>query len=170
MLIKLPITASVVVLALIVIIGLATLVKAATTPSLGIAESFGILSSTYTNTTGGTTINGDLGYTTGPATAPTVNGTIHTADSTYTQAGLAQGTALTSLNAQPCTSIGSIVSLDSYDADGVGPLPPGTFTPGCYSSTGAMNITANTTVTLSGAGTYIFRPGGALNYRSKLCR
>lgn len=40
---------------------------AATTPAFGQAASFGILSSTYTNTAGGTTINGDLGYTTGPA-------------------------------------------------------------------------------------------------------
>lgn len=38
----------------------------------------------------------------------------------------------------------------------------GTFTPGCYSSTGAMDIVASTTVTLNGAGTYIFRPVGAL--------
>ena len=33
----------------------------------------------------------------------------------------------------------------------------------CYSSGGAMNVTLSTTVTLNGAGVYIFRPGGALN-------
>lgn len=53
---------------------------AATTPNLGMATTFGILASTYTNTAPGTTINsGDLGYTTGPLVAPTVNGTTHAA-------------------------------------------------------------------------------------------
>src|SRR5579859_1014325 len=68
-----------------------------TSPSLGQAASFAILSSTYTNTVAGTTITGDLGYTTGPATAPTVNGTTHVADSTYTQAGTDQTAALANL-------------------------------------------------------------------------
>ena len=52
---------------------------AADAPDLGMAATFGILSSTYTNTVAGTTINGDLGYTTGPAVVPTVNGTTHVA-------------------------------------------------------------------------------------------
>ena len=43
--------------------------NAATSPSLGMASTFSILASTYTNTVSGTTINGDLGYTTGPAVA-----------------------------------------------------------------------------------------------------
>ena len=144
--------------------GFPSSVMAATTPELGEAASFGILSGTYTNTAGGTTINGNLGYTTGPAVAPTVNGTVYSPpSSTYTQAGIDQGAALANLNAQSCTPIGAIVTLNAYDVDGAGPLPPGTFPPGCYSSTGAMNITASTTVILSGAGTYIFRPDGALN-------
>jgi len=50
----------------------------ATTPPLGAADSFGILSSTYTNTSAGTTITGDLGFTIGPAVAPTVSGTTYT--------------------------------------------------------------------------------------------
>jgi len=76
---------------------------AATTPSLGQAASFGILGSTYANTVAGTTINGNLGFTTGPAIAPTVNGATHTADSVYNQAGTDQAVALNNLNSQPCT-------------------------------------------------------------------
>lgn len=160
---KLNVFSTVILLTAVFVLGFSSPVMAATTPELGQAASFGILSGTYTNTVSGTTINGDLGYTVGPAVAPTVNGTIYTPPSTtYTQAGIDQGTALASLNAQPCTPIGAIVALDSYDVDGAGPLAPGTFPPGCYSSTGAMNITTGTTVTLSGAGTYIFRPDGAL--------
>ncbi|MDO8512503.1 MAG: ice-binding family protein [bacterium] len=145
----------------LVLFGLAgpVVVLAASSPSLGTAGTFGILSSTYTNTAGGTTITGDLGYTTGPAVAPTVSGTTHTADSTYNQAGLDQNAALSNLNSQACTSLGSgAVALNTVDI-GSG---AGIFTPGCYSSGGAMTITLSTTVTLNGSGTYIFRPGGAL--------
>ncbi len=126
-----------------------TALFAATTPSLGAAANYGVLGSTYTNTAAGTTINGDLGYINGPATAPTVNGTTFINSGTYSQAGTDQGTALSNLNSQSCTSLGAIVTLS------------GTYTPGCYSSTGAMDIALSTTITLNGAGTYIFRPNGA---------
>lgn len=132
------------------------------TPSLGQAASFVILSSTYTNTVGGTTLTGDLGYTTGPAVTPTVNGSIFSPPaSKYSTAGTDQGSALSNLNNQtPCTSLGAAVALNGIDlglGDGVG-----VFIPGCYTSTGAMSITKDTTVTLKGEGTYIFRPDGAL--------
>ena len=59
------------------------------------------------------------------------------------------------------TSLGAgAVALDSIV---IGNNPPGTIPPGCYSSGGAMNVTVSTTVTLNGAGVYVFRPGGALN-------
>lgn len=35
--------------------------------------------------------------------APTINGTIHIADSTYNQAGIDQNATLTALNSQACT-------------------------------------------------------------------
>ncbi|RJP47774.1 MAG: IPTL-CTERM sorting domain-containing protein [Desulfobacteraceae bacterium] len=150
---------------LLVSVGFATLlygaspIMAADAPDLGTAGTFGVLADTYTNTVAGTTINGDLGYTTGPAVTPTVNGTTHVADGTYDQAGLDQSSALADLNGQSCISLGTgAVNLDTIDI-GSG---PGVFTPGCYSSGGAMNITVNQTVTLSGPGVYIFRPGGAL--------
>lgn len=138
----------------------ATVVYAATSPDLGEAESFAILSSTYTNTTGGTTLNGDLGYTTGPAVAPTVNGTVYTdADAKYTQAGIDQGSALTNLNNQPCTHTfdpGAIDLASNVD------FPTSTYTPGVYCITGAASIGGGGTITLNGSGTYIFRMDGAL--------
>ncbi|MDZ7831480.1 MAG: IPTL-CTERM sorting domain-containing protein [Desulfobacterales bacterium] len=135
-------------------------VMAADAPDLGTAGTFGVLADTYTNTVAGTIIDGDLGYTTGPAVTPTVNGTTHVANATYQQAGLDQAAALADLNGQVCTSLGAgAVDLDAIDI-GNG---PGVFTPGCYSSGGAMNITVNQAVTLSGPGVYIFKPGGALN-------
>lgn len=134
--------------------------QAATAPNLGAAASYGILSSTYTNTAAGTTITGDLGYTTGPASVPTVSGTTHVADIPYNTAGSAQGLALANLNGQACTSLGAgAVALNAINV-GSG---PGVFPPGCYSSGGAMNITTGTQVKLNGPGVYIFRPGGALN-------
>ena len=132
---------------------------AADAPDLGSAATFGVLSSTYTNTVGGTTINGDLGYTTGPAVVPTVNGTIHVADPTYTTAGADQGTALANLLGQSCTNLGAgALNLNAVDIGG----GPGVFIPGCYFNGGTMNITTGTKVTLNGPGVYIFRPGGAL--------
>lgn len=77
--------------------------QASTTPSLGLAGTFGILSSTYTNTVGGTTITGDLGYITGPAVAPTVSGTTHINNATFAQAGSDQASALADLNGQACS-------------------------------------------------------------------
>ena len=125
---------------------------AATTPSLGQAINFGILSSTYTNSVGGTTINGDLGFTTGPATTPTVNGTIHTADATYSQAGTDQGSALSNLNSEVCDfTYGSPTDLSLLSQ----PLTPGVYCILAAASIGSAGIT------LSGAGTYIFKIDGA---------
>ena len=128
------------------------------------ADSFSVLSGTYSNTTSGTTINGDLGYTTPPATVPTVNGTTHVADATYNQAGIDQGTALSSLNAQPCTfsfaptTAPGAIDLASDTTHGT----VGVYAPGVYCATGAAAIGGGGTITLSGAGTYIFRMTGAL--------
>lgn len=132
---------------------------AATSPGLGIADTFSILSSTYTNTVSGTTINGDLGYTAGPAVSPTVNGTTHVADGTYNQAGIDQGTALVALNNQPCSFSFAPGDIDLATDTTHGTL--GIYAPGVYCVTGAASV-GTAGITLTGAGTYIFRMNGAL--------
>jgi Ice-binding-like/IPTL-CTERM motif len=137
-------------------------VSAATAPSLGLTSTYGVVSDTLTNsnTSPQTIINGDVCFTTGPTTPPlAINGTTRTP--CPPQVGLDQGAAVANLNGQPCTSLGAgAVALNGIV---VGANPPGTIPPGCYSSGGAMNVTVSTTVTLSGVGVYVFRPGGALN-------
>jgi hypothetical protein len=131
-------------------------------PPLGTTAPYGVVSDTFTNsnTAPQTIINGDVCFTTGPVTPPlTITGA--TATPCPPQTGLDQGAALAILNGQPCVSLGAgAVALDAVI---IGANPPGTIPPGCYSSGGAMNVTATTIVTLSGSGIYIFRPGGALN-------
>jgi hypothetical protein len=134
--------------------------SAATSPSLGAADPYSILSGTYTNTAPGTTLNGDLGYTTGPAVAATVNGHTHVADSVYNQAGIDQGSALSNLNSQACTFSFAPGAIDLATDTTHGPV--GVYTPGVYCVTGAASIGGGGTITLNGAGTYIFRMNGAL--------
>lgn len=135
--------------------------SAAATPIMGATNTFGILASTYTNTAPGTTINGDLGYTTGPAVAATVTGGTHVADAIYNQAGIDQATALANLNSQPATFTFAPGAIDLASDTTHGPI--GVYTPGVYVITGAADIGGGGTITLSGSGTYIFRMDGALN-------
>src|ERR1035437_187860 len=141
-----------IILLFIFLILLVPSVLAVSVPNLGQSSNFGILSSTYTNTVSGTTINGDLGYTTPPAVNPTVNGTTNIANST--QAGIDQGSALASLNSQPCDfTFGSATDLS---------LLPQPLTAGVYCITGAVSV-GTAGITLSNDGTYLFRIDGALN-------
>lgn len=146
---------SIMVLAILFVLSFAGSVNvlAATTPSLGAAATYGVLGSTFTNTTAGTTINGDVGYTTGPAVTPTISGATHVADASYNQAGADQNAALSSLNAQSCNfNFGSATDLS---------LLPQPLAPGVYCITAASSVGTGG-VTLSGTGTYVFRIGGAL--------
>ena len=135
---------------------------AASAPPLGSTSTFGVVSSTFTNsnTAPQTIVNGAVCFSTGPVTPPlTITGVTVTPCDPAT--GIDQGLALAALNGQPCVSLGAgAVALDSVI---VGTFPPGVIPPGCYSSGGAMNVTLSTTVTLTGSGVYVFRPGGALN-------
>ncbi|MDQ3093880.1 MAG: ice-binding family protein [bacterium] len=144
----------------ILIVTVAPVANAATSPDLGAARSFVILSDTYTNTVSGTTLTGDLGYTTPPAVAPTVNGTTHAANSTYNQAGIDQNAALANLNSQPCTFNFAPGAIDLASDTTHGPV--GVYTPGVYCVTGGDSVGGGGTITLSGSGTYIFRIDGAL--------
>jgi hypothetical protein len=131
---------------------------AQTAPDLGTTTTFGVVASTFTNTNAATTVNGDACFTTGPATAYTLNGTQTVPCAA--QVGLDQNSALATLNGEACTSLGAgVVTLDTVV---VGLNPAGTIPPGCYSSGGAMNITTLATVTLSGNGVYVFKAGGPL--------
>ena len=134
---------------------------AATAPPLGTTSTYGVVSNTYTNsnTAPQTIINGDVCYTTPPVTPP-LSITGATVVPCPPATGVDQGLALANLNGQVCTFLGAgAITLDSVI---IGANPPGTIPPGCYSSGGAMNVTVSTTVTLNGAGVYVFRPGGAL--------
>lgn len=102
---------SVVVLTIIATLGLAgpiTQSFAATTPSLGAAASYGVLGDTYTNPTGATTINGDIGFNTGPAVLPlgghpSVTYPNYGSAAPFAAAGVAQTAALANLDSQACT-------------------------------------------------------------------
>jgi hypothetical protein len=154
----------VIVLATFVVLGFAGTTMAATNPNLGTAASFGVLSETFTNTVAGTIVNGDLGYITPPAMNPTVNGMTYSgASATMTAATSGQDAALVDLNTQvlaSCTDIG-VTPLNAVIIAGG---PAGTFPPGCYKTALAMTTAVGpVNVTLSGAGTYIFRPGTTLD-------
>ncbi len=111
--------------------------SAATSPGLGAANSFVILSSTYSNSASGTTLN-----------------------SVYNQAGIDQGNALINLNNQPCSFQFAPGPIDLATDTTHGQV--GVYTPGVYCVSGAASIGGGGTVTLNGAGTYIFRMDGAL--------
>lgn len=136
-------------------------VWAATAPNLGTTGTYGVISSTFTNsnTSPQTIINGDVCFSTGPTTPPlSITGATRTP--CPPQTGLDQAAATANANGQLCTFLGAgAITLDTVV---IGSNPPGTIPPGCYTSGGAMLITATTNVTLNGAGVYIFRPGGAL--------
>lgn len=147
-------------LAILLVLGMAesTPVLAATTPVLDSVATYGILASTYTNTSAGTTINGDIGFTTGPAVTPSGAHPNYGPGAPYSTAGTNQGTILSSLNSQLCTFTfpAGAVNLSTDITHGTA----GVYTPGVYCSSGAMDVGGP--ITLSGSGTYIFRVGGAL--------
>ena len=140
-----------VVVATMVTVSLA--VFAASTPSLGLATTYSVLSSTYTNTVPGTTINGDVGFTTGPAVVPAGVHTNYGSGAPYATAGTDQGSALANLNGQACTFTFASGAIDLATDTAHGTI--GVYAPGVYCTSGAASI-GTAGITLSGAGTYIF--------------
>jgi hypothetical protein len=130
---------------------------ASTAPALGTTSTYGIVSSTFTNTANPTIITGSVCYTTAPVLAPTTI-TGATLIPCPVATGADQGSALANVNGQACISLGvGAVALNTVNlGSGLG-----VFTPGCYSSGGAMSVAAGA-VTLNGPGVYIFRSTGTL--------
>src|SRR6478736_4142063 len=135
-------------------------VFATSSPSLGAAGNYGILASTFTNAASGVSVAGDVGYTTAPATAALVNGTIFVNNGTYSQAGTDQGSALSILGAMSCTQ--SFAGATDLAATNSTNQPLGHYVPGVYCISAAQSI-GTAGITLSGSGTYVFRSTGALN-------
>ncbi|MDQ5971233.1 MAG: hypothetical protein QG566_179 [Patescibacteria group bacterium] len=156
---KFNIGLSVAVIALVFTLGFNNLpfALAASTPTLGMSAIYGVLSSTYTDTSGATTINGSVGFTTPPASSIAGTHASYGSGAPYAQAGSDQGTALSALASEICTFTFApgAINLSTDVTHG----PVGVYTPGVYCSTGAMNVGGP--LELSGAGTYIFRPVGA---------
>lgn len=151
---------TIILLVIVFILGLngSTVVSAATTPSLGMANTYAVLAGTYTNTTAGTTITGDIGFTTPPAVVPLGVHPNYGVGAPYPTAGGDQGNALSTLALQACTFNfpAGAINLSTDITHG----PIGVYTPGVYCSVGAMDIGGP--LNLSGSGTYIFRTSGAL--------
>jgi hypothetical protein len=117
-----------------------------TAPNLRSVSTFGLLGATTTVTVQ-TAVYGNLGSG-GQTGSATVTGSTYIApDPAYTTAFIDLGTAINEADAQTTTS--TVIT----DIGGL------TLTPGVYTSTGAVNIGSN--MTLSGNGVYIFQINGA---------
>jgi hypothetical protein len=135
-----------------------SLAFAQTTPLLGDAESFAVLGgSTVTVTAIGTVITGNVG--TSPGTSITgfpKGGTVVLPCATHSNdaAAMAARVSTDALYA----SLANTLNATVINAE----LGGTTITPGTYSFPGSAYITAGTTLTLDGAGLYIFKVGSAI--------
>ncbi len=140
--------------------------SAATSPSLGLAGTFSVLATTFTRNGGVTALTGDVGYTgvaSGSGTHTVAAGTDYGSGAPYSTAGTDQGIALTALNIQPCTHTFPAGATNLATDTTHGPI--GVYAPGVYctqTAAGAMSI-GTAGITLSGAGTYIFRTSAPTN-------
>jgi hypothetical protein len=136
-------------------------VLADTAPGLGTAATYAVLAGTTVTNTGNTVITGDLGISPGSACtglpAPctgggpgTVSGTIHAADAQALQAQKDLTKAYNNAAGQDCDR-----NLTGMDLGGK------TLTPGTYCFSSSAQLTG--TLTLNGAGVYIFQIVSTLN-------
>lgn len=139
-----------------------TVVAAATTPNLGAASTYGVLANVYTNLVPGTTVNGDVGFTTAPATVPSGTHVNYGSSAPYATAGVDRSSALANLNSQACTFTFAPGIIDLATDTTHGQM--GVYTPGvyCVSSVAPSVSIGMSGITLSGNGTFIFRLNGSL--------
>jgi hypothetical protein len=124
---------------------------AATDPGLGIAGTFAVLAGTTITNTGPSWITGELGVAPGSSVTgfpPGTSGFLHIADAAATSAQTALIGAFSNA-AQPCDADYSGVNLGGR-----------TLGPGAYCQATAPSLTG--TLTLNGAGVYIFEIGSTL--------
>src|SRR5688572_12347796 len=130
--------------------------------ALGSASGFGVLAASTVTSTGGTTINGDLGLSPGTAVTGfppgTVNGTMHVADAAAAQAQLDLTTAFNDAAGR---------TIDAITV--AGNLGGQTLTPGLYKSTSSLEISSGD-LTLDAQGNvnavFIFQMGSTLTTTS----
>jgi hypothetical protein len=124
--------------------------------ALGSATTFAVLAGSTVTSTGGSTVNGDLGVSPGTTLtgAPTVNGTTHLGDPAAAQAQLDLTTAY---NDAAGRTVGAITVA--------GNLGGQTLTPGLYKSTSSLEISSGD-LTLDAQGdanaVFIFQMGSTL--------
>lgn len=138
----------------------------ATTPVLGnltgAASSFGVLGATGVTNSGPTNVTGNLGsFPTGSITGfppGVVNGTIESATTDAANAQIDARAAWNFLGNQTCTNNAPwpADSASSVQLDGL------TLGPGVYCAGSTMDLGDGTTLTLDGAGLYIFKVGSSL--------
>lgn len=126
--------------------------------SLGSAQSYAVLGGTTVTAAGtGSTINGDVGVSPGTSiTGFPAGATILPPFSTHANDGSA-------IAAQAATAALYTTLAGTGGATAIGPELGGVvLTPGTYAFSTTANIAAGTTLTLTGAGNYIFKVGSAL--------
>ena len=139
---------------------------AATSPTLGAASTYGVLANTYNNSAAGTTVVGDVGFTTAPTVVPAGVRTNYGSSDPYAAAGTAQSTAVSALASQPCTFTFPAGAIDLASDTSHGPV--GVYAPGVYCGAAASTTTIGAAgITLSGSGTYIFRLANPLTTADK---
>jgi hypothetical protein len=137
---------------------------AATAPSLGSAASFAVLGSSTVTNTGPTTVTGDLGVSPGSAVTGFPPGSV--TGTTYTGSGSLAGPAQSDAAIAYSTLASTVSNPCNTNLTGavLGMVPNATLGPGVYCFNTSAQLTG--TLTLSGAGLYIFQIGSTLTTAS----